>query len=193
MTSQTVKSSNTGLLYGTIGGLAMIVFTLCLYLAGVQAFGNMMLGLLGYAIIITVAVLAASKQKQLNGRYLPFGTALKTVFTVFVLAFLLQTIFNYVLLNYIDTSFRDSLTQLTIEKTEALLRKFGAPESEIEKTLQSMGSADSYSIKNLFLGFGMMCIVSFLIALIIAAIVKKNKPAFEESKLFDGDAPRERV
>ena len=112
---------------------------------------------------------------------------------VFVTAFLIQTVFNYVLLKYIDTSFRDELTRLTLEKTEALLRRFGAPESEIEKTLEAAGNADSYSIKNLILGFGMMCILFFLISLIIAAIVKKTKPVFDETKLFDDNAPRERV
>ena len=64
MTSQTQKTSNVGLTYGVIGGLAMVVFTLCLYLAGVQTFGNWMLGLVGYAIIIAIASMAASKQKS---------------------------------------------------------------------------------------------------------------------------------
>jgi len=186
MTSQTVTRSNVGMTYGLIAGLAMIVLSLCLYLAGVKIFTNMTLGLIGYLVIILLAVMAGMKQRNQQGGYLTFAEALKTVFLVFVLAFLLQTIFNYVLFNYIDTSFRDAVTQVTMEKTEAMMRRFGAPDSDIEKAMESISSTDSYSIKNLGIGFAMMCIVFFLVSLIIAAIVKKNRPPFENPTINQG-------
>jgi hypothetical protein len=179
--TETRANANVGLTYGLIGGIAMIVYTLCLYLAGIESFMNFGLAFLVYAIIITIAVLAGVKQRKLQGGYISFAEALKPVFLTFVLAFLLSTIFNYVLLNYIDTGFRDQMTQATIEKVEEMMKKFGAPESEIEKAIERSAGPDNYSIGKMLLGYGMMCIIFCLISLVIAAIIKKNKPPFENA------------
>lgn len=174
------KRSSTGLIYGLLGGLIMSIFLLLLYVGGVSYFMSAV-AWLGYLIIITIAVLAGVRQKKLNGGYLSFGEALKVVFTVFALAFLIQTIFSYVLLNYVDTSFRDNLTQATLVKTEEMLKKFGASESQIEEAVKRASEQDSYSFKNIALGYGMMCILFFLISLIIAAVIKKKPQPFENS------------
>ncbi|MGN6421310.1 MAG: DUF4199 domain-containing protein [Pseudobacter sp.] len=181
MTSPNQTGSKVGLTYGLIGGIAMIIYTLCLYMAGIETFMNFALAFLVYAIIIAIAVMAGIKQKKLNGGYLSFGEALKTVFLTFVLAFLLSTLFNYVLLNYIDTGFRDEMSRLTLEKVESFMRKLGAPESDIEKAMENAGSADNYSFSKTLLGYGMMCIIFCIISLIIAAIIKKNKPPFDNA------------
>ena len=181
MTSPNQTRSNVGLTYGLIGGIAMIIYTLCLYLAGVQTFMHLGLIYSSYALITLIAVLAGLKQKKLKGGFISFAEALKTVFLTFAIAFFLQTLFNYVLLNYIDTSFRDALTQATMEKTEEWLKKFSVPESDIEKTMESMASKNNYSIFNVFLGYGVMCIISCIVSLIIAAIIKKNKPPFDNA------------
>jgi hypothetical protein len=183
MTSPTETRANTnvGLTYGLIGGIAMIVYTLCLYLAGIEIFMSIPLSFLAYGLMITIAVLAGLKQRKLQGGYLSFAEALKTVFLTFVLAFFLSTIFNYVLLNYIDTGFRDQMTKATIEKVEEMMRKFGAPESEIEKAMERTASPDNYTIGRTLLGYGTMCILSCLVSLVIAAIIKKNKPPFENA------------
>lgn len=176
----TTKSSNPGLLYGLLGGLAMSVFLLLLYLGGVEYFMSA-IAWLGYCIIITIAILGGLRQKKLNGGYITFGQALKVVFTIFALAFLIQTTFSYILLNHVDTSFRDNLTQATLVKTEEMLKKFGASDAQIEEAVKRVSEQDSYSIKNILLGYGMMCILFFLVSLIIAAIIKRKPQPFENS------------
>lgn len=177
----TPAKSNVGLTYGLIGGIAMIVYTLCLYLAGIQIFMNMALSLLAYGIIIAIATMAGLRHRKQQGGYISFAEALRTVFLTFVLAFLLSTIFNYVLLNYIDTGFRDQMTQVTLERVEEMMRKFGAPETEIEKAMERTASSNNYSIGNTLLGYGVMCIISCLVSLVIAAIIKKNRPPFDNA------------
>ncbi|RZS75918.1 DUF4199 domain-containing protein [Pseudobacter ginsenosidimutans] len=177
----TTAKSNVGLTYGLIGGIAMIVYTLCLYLVGIQAFMNFGLAFLVYGIIIFIAVLAGLKQKKLQGGYLSFAEALKTVFLTFVLAFLLSTIFNFVLLNYIDPGFRDQMAQATMEKLEGIMRRLGAPDSDIEKAMEGAASADNYTFAKMLLGYGTMCILFCLISLVIAAIIKKNRPPFDNA------------
>lgn len=173
------QSSNPGLSYGLIAGLAIIVLTVLLYLGGVDYF----LGPFAYSsyvIVIVLAVMAALKRKKENG-YLQFQEALKITFSVFAIAFLMQVIFNYILMNHIDTGFRDALTQATFDKMEGMMKRFGATDEQIDKQLETAMKDNPHSLKNAMLGYGIWCIVFFIVSLIISAIVKKNKPEFDNS------------
>lgn len=182
MTAEAVTPAkqNTGLTYGLIGGLIMAVIHLLLYLGGTSYF----LGPLNWAgalIVLVLAVLAGLQQKKANGGFLEFGEALKVSFTVFAIAFLIQTIFSYVLLNLIDPSFRDALELATLEKAEEVLRAFGMSENQIDEAMKRSMNRNSYSLLNMSLGFAINCIGCFLVSLIIAAIIKKKRPPFENT------------
>jgi hypothetical protein len=174
------KRKNVGLTYGLIGGLALSVYFILMYLGGVEFFMGP-LSWLGYVIIIVIAVLAGLKQRKLNGGSLEFGEALKVVFLVFALGFLLQTITSHILFNYIDVPFKDAMTQKALEKTEDLLKRFGASQDQIDKALEDAAKRDSFSIKSQLLGYGVTCILFFLVSLIIAAIIKRKPAPFENS------------
>ncbi|MFT3823442.1 MAG: DUF4199 domain-containing protein [Chitinophagaceae bacterium] len=175
-------ANNKGIvpLYGLFAGLAMVLIMLFLYLGGVSAFMGF-LGWIKYPIIIFIAVLAAQKVKKQNGGYLQFSEAVKIVFGVFALGFLLETIFSYILLNFIDPGFRDALAQATMEKMGEMMKRFGATEEQIEKAITDGMNKNNYTLGKVFVGYGVVCIVSFIFALIVAAIVKKNKPVFDDN------------
>jgi hypothetical protein len=163
-----------------ITGLLMIVFTTLLYLAGVQSFiGGV--AYLGYVIMIGLATAAALAQKKAGGGYLEFMEALKVCFTVFVVGLIARTFFTWLLLNVIDVNFKNVLRVEVLRKTEAVLRQFGAPEDLIEKTMNDEKTKDQFSLKAMSLGFAFSCIVHFIIALVIAAIVKKKKVEFSDA------------
>ncbi len=172
------KTSNTGLTYGLISGLAVVVITLFLYTGGVEMFLSPV-AYLAYVVMIVFAVVAARKDKKENGGYLEFAKALKVIFTVFALSLLIQVIFSYILLNFIDTGFRDALMQATLDKIESFMKRLGSPQTEIDKAIDGASKEDPSSIKSQIMGYAIWCIVFFLVSLIIAAIMKKNKPVFE--------------
>lgn len=171
------NNSNIGLLYGLITGLVICVITLIQYLGGLQTYLSPV-GYLSYVVLIVMAVLAGQKQKKLNGGYLDFGEALKTTFSVFASALLLQTLFTYVLFNFIDPSFKEALAQEIMNKTEEFLRRFGSSDSQIDEALERERGKDPFSFGRVMLGYGVSCIVAFIVCLIISAIIKKSKPAF---------------
>jgi hypothetical protein len=173
----TTKRTNYGVQYGLIAGLGMIVIILVQYLGGLEYFMHP-LGFLLYAALIAVAVVAGLKQRKDNGGFLSFAEALKVTFTVFAIALLLQTLFSYVLLNIIDIPFKQAVGQETLNRTEQFMKKMGAPQRDIERALDEAAKGDPFSLPKMFLGYAMTCIVFFIVALIIAAIIKRNKPAF---------------
>src|ERR1700720_253643 len=160
------KKRSIGLTYGVITGLVMIVFTTILYLAGVQTFiGGV--AYLGYAIMIGLATAAALAGKKANGGDLEFADALKICFSVFVIALVAQTLFTWLLLNVIDTNFKNVLRVEILKKTEVVLRRFGAPEDKIEQALNEERDKDQFTLQRMSLGLAFTCIVHFIIALVI--------------------------
>jgi hypothetical protein len=175
--SATESKTNAGLTYGTIAGLIVCVVTLLLYLGGLDMYLSPV-GYVSYLVIITMAILAAMKVRKANEGYLEFGEALKVTFTVFALALLMQTIFTYILFNFIDVGFKQAVSQAVLDKTEQMMKKFGASDSQIDEALEAERGKDQFAISRVLLGYAISCIVAFIFCLIISVIVKKSKPEF---------------
>jgi len=176
----TENKGNVGFKYGLIAGAALSVFYLILYKCGIEIFVSGY-AYIGYLIIIGLAVFAGIRQRNLNGGTIEFGEALKIVFTVFALAFLLQTIVSYILFNYVDVAFKEAYNQKTLQTAEEILKRLGTPQDKIDDTIDELSKKDNFSIGNILLGYGSNCILFFLVSLIIAAIIKRKPAPFENT------------
>lgn len=172
------KQPNVLLQYGLLSGLVGVLFFISLYLVGAKSFASP-LALIAYVVPLVFAVLACIKAKQVGEGYLEFGKALKTAFGVFVISTFCTTLALYVLLNFVDEDFRQALTQISMEQTEKILKKFNTPQDKIDEALTGMAKGNQYSFGKLMLGYVFYCIPWFLLSLIIAAIVKKKNPENE--------------
>lgn len=170
------RKDNSLLQFSLISALVSVLFYVALYLNGAETFIKP-IAYLSVVIPIVFAVIAAQKTKKTNG-YLPFNQALKIVFGIFVLSSFSVTLFSYLLYHYIDPAFAERMFQLTIQKTQEWMMKFGVRQEEIDKQVKVMMNMDMYSFGALMKSFFYQCILNFLFSLIIAAIVKKNKPEF---------------
>jgi hypothetical protein len=173
------KKTSTLMQYGLISALVGILFFVILYLGGSKLFTSP-LAFAGYVLPIIFAVLACVKQKKNNGGFLEFKEALKIAFGVFVITALASTLVSYVILNFIDDGFRESLLQATIETTQKMMKRFGASDDMIDKQVQQMLQSNPFSFGKMILNFAWGCIIWFIFSLIIAAIVKKKKPEFPQ-------------
>jgi hypothetical protein len=171
------SKSNVGLTYGLIAGLIITMITLLQYLGGVTLF-NSPLNYLTYLALTIFAVLAVLKIRKRNEGFIEFGEALKITFTVFALGLLIQSVFAYILFNFIDTDFREVIRSQDEINTEKLLRKMNYPDTKIDETIENAKKIDQFSILGVSLGYSLTCIVSFIFCLLISLIVKKSKPAF---------------
>jgi Protein of unknown function (DUF4199) len=174
------KKSNPLVQFGLLSGLVSILFLIILYMGGTKFFTSP-LAWCGLLIPIIFAVVACRKQKRENGGYLEFRQALKISFGVMVLSSLLYSLASYVLLNYIDTAFRESMLQATIEMTQKWMQRFNAPQDAIDKAIQELSTTNPWSLGRTIINYAWFCIVWFIIALIVSAIVKKKKPEFPQA------------
>lgn len=168
------KKISIAQLYALITAIGIVVFTFILYKSGVHLYlGG--IAYLGIAFLLLMAILAALAQKKANGGAIPFQEALRIAFTIIAVGFAAQTLFNWILMNFIDTHFKQQVIDETLRRTEKLLRDWQYPPDKIEHDMAEQKASDPYSIRNQTMGFAIYSIVGFIFALIIAAIVKTKK------------------
>src|SRR5688572_26156292 len=140
------------LLYGVIGAVASIAYTIILYVGGLDLFTSM-LSFVAYIIPIVLAALAAVKIKKLQGGYITFKEALKATFGVLLIISFFSTVFNYILLYVIDVPFGEALLQYAELKMEKMLVSFGTSQEDVDKALEKFRDPSNRSIGSMFLGF----------------------------------------
>ena len=178
-TESTAKKSNVLLQYGLFSAIASLLFFVVLYLLGSESFVSP-LAFLSFLVPVVFAILACLKAKRENDGFLSFREALKISFGISVITNIVGSLFSYLLFNFIDTSFAESVKQVNIERTQKFMTKFKVPQEEIDKAINSMITENMYSFGKIIQGFMFTCIVYFIASLIVAAIVKKKKPEFAE-------------
>jgi F0F1-type ATP synthase assembly protein I len=172
------KKTSILLQYGLISALVYVASYVVFYLMGADS----MLSFGGYAtaiIPIVFAVIGCLQAKKENGGFLDFKEALKVSFGIMVITSFISMLFSYVLFNFIDPAFAQSVTQLTVEKLQQTFDKIGGSQEMIDKAVKDIMNKNIYSLPSLFQSFMFSCIFNFIIALIISAIVKKKRPDFE--------------
>jgi hypothetical protein len=175
-----LRRKHIALFYGCIAGICMIFLMTILYKAGVNYYLGP-IARLGYAILIGLAITAVLAMKRTGDGYLEFREAVKTCFTVFVIGLAVQTLFTWVLLNFLDLHFKNDLTQAVLQSQENWLRRSGMPEDKLESFMIAERGKDQFRLGGMITTLAMSYIVHFLIALLIAAIVKKKKPVFSDA------------
>ena len=168
------------MIYGLIGGACIVLFMTVLYKGGVDVYLGAF-AWLGYLLMIGFAVAATLAAKKENGGSLEMIQALKTCFTVFVIVLAAQTLFIWVLVNYIDTHFRELLIVEMDKRTEAAYKYIGYDQQKIEEMMSQIRGSDHFPFRGMLTSLATVYIVFFLISLVIAAIVKKKKVEFSDA------------
>jgi hypothetical protein len=162
-----------GLNFGIILGLFSVIFITTIYVIDLKLFTSWWLGLVSFAISITIGVVLVSRTKKQMGTM-----TFKEGFTVYFLAALIgsfiSTIFNYVLFNFIDTEAKETIKEITMKYTADMMESFGTPASAVNEAMQKMAETDNYSIGNLLFGLAVVLIFQAIFGLILAAIFKSK-------------------
>ncbi len=135
--------NKVALQYGIIGGVSMLIFSLILYISGMEIYTNWLLLLFSFVILFAVMIIGGLKVRAANGGFLSYQSSFVAVFTIAAVSTLIMTLFNIVLYNVINPELGEIVKEIAIEKTIEMMEGFGLPESEIEKSLAGMEEMDS--------------------------------------------------
>lgn len=172
------KKLSITLIYGSIASVCLILLTIGTWLSGVQTFLGWVANL-KYPLLIGFAITAVLLEKRRNGGYLDFRAALKTCFAIFVLALAIQTLFTWLLMNVIDTHFKEQVLRAIPVKMAEAYKRFGMSDDQVSQAIEEEKGSDPFTLGRMLQGMGFTYILHFLIALLIAAIVRRKGPAEE--------------
>lgn len=173
------KNINTGITFGIIIGL---LYCILLFLRWQNAENLIRFGILAfvnYLLVLGIMFYEANyRRKQEEGNFISVKNLFQTLFISVLIFELVYGIFNFVYLKYIDpeviTRMKNAVVQLMEnagnvsekDKSDAISRF-----DDMKKSTEFLPALRSYAIS---------IAISGVFALIIAAIMKKNKPVFQE-------------
>ena len=171
-----VNVLNEGAKYGAICGLLAIVIMYGSWAMGLNTFVSVSFWGNFLPYMIAIILIGGFQLRKQNGGFLPFAEALKFSFFSYVVAAILIAVATYVLYNLIDKELTQKSMQVALEKTRAMMVRFGANEEEMAKQLKKTeeGAKDT-GIGKIFLGTGIGLIWDFIKALLITLIIRKEE------------------
>ena len=162
--------------YGLYIGVALILITVLVYTFDISLYTKWWFGVIILIFTIGIACMAVSKSKKLSDTLFTFKNAFTSYFLTIIIGTFISLIFTYILFNVIDPEAAQTLTELTIESTREMMEGFGAPQDQINATLNEMQNQNNYSLINLLKGYAFQLILFIIIGLIVALIFREKEP-----------------
>lgn len=167
-----------GIFYGIITGVVSALITTAIYSIDLNLFTAWWVTILNILFYISIGViLLSATKKELKGIF-PFKDAFTTYFISAVVGILISMVFNILLFNYIDSSAKESIKEVSIKYAVEMMEKFNTPSSVINDSISKMQESDPYSPIELLKGSAFSIIFSALFGLLLALIFK-SKPSQE--------------
>lgn len=166
---QKPTTARTALKWGVISGIASMIFSTIIYVTG--QITNSWLSSLGFIITIVAMVLAMKDFRSQNEGFMKYGQGLGIGTLMSGIAGFIGSVFGYIYMQFIDPTLRQQILDKSREDMEAK----GMDDVQIEMAMQM---AAKFSSPGITFAFGVIgsVIVGFIIALIVSAIMKKDKP-----------------
>ena len=153
--------------YGIIYGIAGIILQLVMFYVIPLGIWTQML--VGIAIMVVIFVLAGKAQRIENGGTLTYGEALKTTYLTGLVGTVIGGLFSLILINLVDPSLVDKLTEMAMESTRSMMETFGTPDDVSNEALEKVEE----DMVSQFTPFGQLMTIfkSALFMIIPAALV----------------------
>jgi hypothetical protein len=168
---------NHALKFGLIIGIVNIIIGVLTYMAGESLMVKWWYAIILLAINIGLLVYSGNQYRASLGGYMNFKTAFSVTFLTFVVAGILGTIFNILLMQIIDPELPGRLSKAAIEQTEQMMSNMGAPTDRIDESLTQIEERmeGQFTLMGQIKSFGIGLIIYAVISLILGAILKKSE------------------
>lgn len=166
------STARVALKYGLVVAVVTMVYSTILYVAGLGS--NRMLASLTYVFMIVAIALAMKDFREKNGGFISYGEGLGLGSLTSAVLGLLSSAFTIFYLQFIDSNM---LTQSLDQMREELEGK-GMDDAQIEQAIEMSQKFMSPGIMFVTVILGYL-VMGFIFSLIIAAIMRKEKPVFE--------------
>jgi hypothetical protein len=167
-----VSTARVALKYGVITSVVIMVYTTIINLAGQSQ--NKGLTSLSFVFMVIGIVVAMKNFREQNKGFMSFGEGLGIGSLASAIMGLLGSTFSMLYTRFIDPTI---LTQ-ALDEARASLEAKGMDDAQID---QAMAISQKFMSPGMLFGFGVIgyLFVGFLLSLLIAAFIRKDKPVFD--------------
>lgn len=167
------STAKLALKWGAITGVALMLFSTGLYLT--SATPNQFIGLLLYVIFAVGLVLSMREFKRENTNYLSYGEGLGLGLQTGAVAALISTMYSVLYTSVIDPTMMERVIN---EMRDKLEDQGNLSDDQIEQSLSIMQAMQGPGIQ-FITGILWLVFIGFVFSLVIAAVLRRNKPVFE--------------
>lgn len=164
----------TGVKFGIAAGITYILLLVLRYMFfGVNPLSLGVVAFLSYLVLVVFFVVAANYRKKELGGYADIKQLFQTIFIVILIAEVCYSLFNYIYLTVIDPTYLERF----IQNTEEWMEKMKLPEAQMEEMRTKLSGQKQTSFSTVMLGFCQAIIIDSIVGLIVAFVMKKQRPA----------------
>lgn len=166
--------------WGIIYGVASIIFSVLMYIMEIRptSFKTGLWMMFFGTLILVIVLIVSMKAYRINvlGGSMSYGEAFKVGLFVLLIGTAISSIYSLIFITIIDPEYMKIVMEESIINTEQFLLDRGMPEEQVEKIMEEIANQPPKSpvietIKGFFIG----SVISTIVNLIIAAIMKKKK------------------
>ncbi len=167
-----VSTARVALKYGVLVAVVIMVYTTIINIAGLSQ--NQALSSVQFVFMIAAIVMAMKEFRAQNKGYMSYGEGLGLGTLLSAVMGLLVSMFSSFYNRFIDPTI---LTQ-ALDKVRMDMEKRGMDDAQIDMSMEQAQKFMSPGIM-FFTGVLMTILTGFIVSLVIAAIIRRDKPVFE--------------
>lgn len=163
-------------------GLISLALTFIAYFIDATLLGSAWFGLIALVVFFGLIIYFGRQYRTEIGGFMTFGTAFNFSFIAILISGIIGLIGQILLFHVIDPSLPGVLGDLAFENSLKMMENFGAspdslPPGQLEEMRES--TANQFTLKGQLTSFGIGIIIYAIIALILAAILKKRDKSLD--------------
>jgi hypothetical protein len=166
------STARVALKFGVLASIVIMVYTTIINVSGQSQ--NKVLSSLSFVFMIVAIVLAMKEFREKNKGFMTYGEGLGLGTLVSAIMGLLGSAFGMFYIQFIDNTL---LTQSMDQVREDMERR-GMDDSQIDQAMELSQKFMSPGVVFVMGVFGYL-IMGFIVSLVVAAIIRREKPVFE--------------
>lgn len=182
---ETVNAKKIAFINGLVWTGINLFILLVTYYAMPQLLGNAAYGIVSMVISLGLAIYFTLDLRKKVGGYWSFKEALSNIFIMFFVQQLLYTALVLGFGKYVEPAYNDYMREVTLNASVQMAEAFGGGDSEmVDNMIAEAEASVEKSLNPSFMDFiqaqAIAVIVCFILALIFAAIFKRERPVFAQ-------------
>ena len=175
----TAERNKMAAIYGLLLGIVYMVLNTFTYMSAGSLMGFYGVTALAFVLYFVTMGILAGRIRKSNGGYIEFKDVFAAIIVMVFVSCLISYVYNFIYMKYIDPAFMDKMKNTTIQ----FMEKSKIPDDQIEETMRKLdkqaAKSKSFNIGDMLLSYFEIVIFCCLFGLIVAAIVKKKRPVFD--------------